>query len=131
MKPLDKNPANYAPLTPVVFLFRSADVYPDKLSVIYNDLRYTWAHNGGALPAAGLRPAKARRRQERHRGGDAAECPGHVRCPFRRPMVGAVLNTINVRLDAETIGFMLDHGEAKVLLIDRQYSGGSEESARN
>ncbi len=119
---LDSNRANYAPLTPVVFLFRSADVYPDKLSVIYNDLRYTWAQTAERC----RRLASALQKRGVGKNDTVAvmlpNVPAMFDVHFGVPMAGAVLNTLNTRLDPEAIAFMLDHGEAKVLLIDREYS---------
>src|SRR6267378_4993457 len=123
---LDKNPANYAPLTPLGFMERTAHVYPGHLAVIHGARRTTWAETYARCRR--LASALARR------GigvGDTvaamlANTPEMFECHFGVPMAGAVLNTLNTRLDAEAIAFMLEHGEAKVLIADREFSGTVE-----
>jgi fatty-acyl-CoA synthase len=119
---LNKNAANYAPLTPISFLLRSADVFPHKTSVIYNDLRYTWAQTAERC----RRLASALRKRGIGKGDTVAvmlpNVPAMVEAHFGIPMSGAVLNTLNTRLDAEAIAFQFDHGEAKILFTDREYS---------
>ncbi len=119
---LDRTRANYAPLTPIGFLFRAADVYPNKLSIIYNDLRHTWAQTAERC----RRLASALQKRGVGKNDTVAvmlpNVPPMFDVHFGVPMSGAVLNTLNTRLDAEAIAFMLDHGAAKVLLIDREYS---------
>src|SRR6266566_3083435 len=125
-KDLDKNQANYAPLTPLPFIERSAYVYPERLAVIHGKQRYTWSETYERCRR--LASALARR------GigiGDTvaamlANTPEMVECHFGVPMAGAVLNTLNTRLDAEAIAFMLEHGGAKVLIADREFSGTVE-----
>src|SRR2546428_9655114 len=120
---LDKNPANYAPLTPLGFIERAAHVYPGHLAVIHGARRTTWAETYARCRR--LASALARR------GigvGDTvaamlANTPEMLECHFGVPMAGAVLNTLNTRLDAEAIAFMLEHGGAKVLIADREFSG--------
>jgi fatty-acyl-CoA synthase len=119
---LDKNPANFAPLTPLQFLDWSASACPRRTALLYMDRRFTWAETharcrqlASALAQCGI-----------GRGDTVAamlwNTPEMFECQFGVPMSGAVLNTINVRLDAPTIAFMLDHGEAKVLITDREFS---------
>jgi fatty-acyl-CoA synthase len=119
---LDANAANYAALTPLVFLDWSADVYPDRLAVVHGDRRFTWAQTrercrrlASALTARGV-----------GRGDTvsvvAANTPEMVEVHFGVPMTGAVLNTINTRLDATMIAFILDHAQARVLITDREFS---------
>ncbi len=119
---LDRNRANYAPLTPIGFLLRAADVYPNKLSIVYNDLRYTWAQTA----ERGRRLASALQKRGIGKNDTVAvmlpNVPPMFDVHFGVPMAGAVLNALNTRLDAEAIAFMLDHAEAKVLFIDREYS---------
>ncbi len=119
---LDRNRANYGQLTPIGFLFRAAEVYPHKLSVVYNDLRYTWAQTAERC----RRLASALQKRGVGKNDTVAvmlpNVPPMFDVHFGVPMAGAVLNTLNTRLDAEAIAFMLDHGEAKVLLVDREYS---------
>ena len=120
---LDQNRANHAPLTPLSLISRAADVFPQKLAVIYGDLRLTW----GEVEARCRRLASALARRGVQPGDTVAvmlpNIPAMVEAHFGVPMLGAVLNTLNTRLDAEAIAFTLDHGEAKVLLTDREFSG--------
>jgi fatty-acyl-CoA synthase len=119
---LDKNPANYAPLTPLSFIERAAYVYPRRTAVIHGPRRFTWQETYARCRRLGSALAK--------RGlgvGDTvaamlANTPEMYEAHFGVPMCGAVLNTLNTRLDAEAIAFMLDHGEAKVVLTDREFS---------
>jgi fatty-acyl-CoA synthase len=119
---LDQNAANYAPLTPLSFIERAAYVYPKHTSVIHGAKRFTWQETYARCRRLGSALAK--------RGigvGDTvaailANTPEIYEAHFGVPMCGAVLNTLNTRLDAEAIAFMLDHGEAKVLLTDREFS---------
>jgi fatty-acyl-CoA synthase len=119
---LDRNPANYQPLTPLTFLERAADVHPDHVAIIHGRMRQTYAalrersHRlGSALAARGI-----------GRGDTVAvmlaNTPAMIECHYGVPMCGAVLNTLNTRLDAATLAFILDHGEAKVLITDREFS---------
>jgi len=119
---LDQCAANYMPLTPLSFLERSAYVYPDRVAVVHGKRRLTWKEVetrarrlAGALKARGIG------------AGDTVavvlnNTPEMYEAHFGVPGTGAVLNTINTRLDAEAIAFILNHGEAKVLLTDREYS---------
>ncbi len=125
---LDKNPANFVPLTPLSYIERAAKVYPDQCAVIYGARRQTWGETykrsrqlAGALMARGIGP------------GDTVavmlpNVPAMLEAHFAIPMTGAVLNTLNTRLDAEAIAFMFQHGEAKVLLTDREFSGVVEKA---
>ncbi|MBK7766435.1 MAG: acyl-CoA synthetase [Sulfuritalea sp.] len=119
---LDKNPANYVPLTPLTFLERSAYIYPDRLATIHGRRRFTWreAYERSRRLASALAGHGVG-------AGDTVAAmlnntPEMFECHFGVPMCGAVLNTMNTRLDAETISFMLNHGEAKALITDREYS---------
>ncbi len=119
---LDKTPANYEPLTPLAFLQRTAWVFPNHTAVIHGSLRRTWrevhdrAHRlAGALSRRGLGL------------GDTvavmlSNTPEMLECHFGVPMTGAVLNTLNTRLDAAIIAFTLNHGEAKMLICDREFA---------
>ncbi len=120
---LDKNAANFAALTPVSFLARTAEVHPDRTAVIHGEWRLTWREVYARSRA--LASALARRGIGH---GDtvavmASNTPHMVEAHFGVPMLGAVLNTLNTRLDAEALAFMLEHGGAKVLLTDREFSG--------
>ena len=119
---LDKNAANYVPLTPIAFLLRSASIHPDRLAVAYGERRYSWRATlercrrlASALAARGVR-----------RGDTVAlmapNLPEAFEAHFGVPMAGAVVNALNIRLDPETIGFILRHGEAKVLITDIEFS---------
>ncbi len=119
---LDRTPANYAPLSPVSFLRRAATVHPDRPAVVHGDRTYSYRefHDRACRLAAAL----ARRGV---RPGDtvailAANVPAMLEAHYGVPMLGAVLNPLNTRLDAATIAFILRHGEARVLLTDREYS---------
>ena len=120
---LDRNPANYAPLTPLTFIEWSASVYPDRTAVIHGERRFTWRETY----ARSVRLASALARRGIGVGDTVAvmlaNTPEMYECHFGVPMAGAVLNTLNTRLDADAIAFMLDHGEAKVLVTDREFSG--------
>ena len=119
---LDRNAANYAPLTPLTFIERAAYVYPGRPSVVHGARRYTWSETY----ARSRRLASALARRGLGTGDTvavmAANTPEMVECHFGVPMLGAVLNTLNTRLDAEAIAFMLEHGGAKVLIADREFS---------
>ena len=125
---LDKNAANYTPLSPLSFLERSAQVYPNRVSVIHGDIRRTWAQTYERC----RRQASAHVNQGLGAGDTVAtklpNIPAMYEAHFGVPMAGAVLNTLNTRLDPEAIAFMLRHGEAKVLLTDREYSATIEKA---
>ena len=125
---LDRNDANYAPLTPVSFLAKAAYVYPERTAVIHGALRRSWRE----VYARCRRLASALEARGVKRGDTVAamlpNVPAMVEMHFGPAMIGAVVNTLNTRLDAETIAFMLDHGEAKVLFTDREFSGTIEKA---
>jgi fatty-acyl-CoA synthase len=118
---LDKNLANFAPLTPLQFIERSASVYPDHVALIHGPRRQSWAETyrrcrrlASALEKVGIGV------------GDtvaimAPNIPEMYEAHFAVPMTGSVLNSLNTRLDAAMIAFILDHSETKVLLVDREY----------
>ena len=117
---LEKNDANFIPLTPLSFLERAKDIYPDYEALIYEDRSYTWEQIykrcikfASALEKIGIKE------------GDtvsvmAFNTPEIFETHYSVPMTGAVLNTINTRLDAKTVAYIIDHSEAKVLIVDRQ-----------
>ena len=120
---LDRNAANFQPLTPLGFLERSAAIFPDRLAVVHGVLR----RNYRDLYARARRLASA---LQAHGVGKndtvtvmLANTPAMLECHFGAPMAGAVLNTLNTRLDAAIIAFTLDHAETKVLITDREFSG--------
>jgi 3-(methylthio)propionyl---CoA ligase len=119
---LDKNPANFTTLSPLTFIERSASVYPKHLAVVYGDIRRTWAETYSRC----RRLASALSKRGIQEGDTVAvmlpNIPAMVEAHFAVPMTGAVLNALNIRLDADAIAFMLKHGEARVVLTDREFS---------
>ncbi len=119
---LDKNAANFVPLSPLSFLARSAAVFPHRVAVVYGERRQTWQQTYDRCRQL----ASALTRHGVGRGDTVAamlpNVPAMYEAHFGVPMTGAVLNTLNTRLDAESIAFMLQHGQAKVLLIDREFA---------
>src|SRR6266446_6370268 len=118
---LDKTAANYAPLTPLQFIERSASVYPDHIALVHGERRQSWAETyarcrqlASALERVGIGV------------GDtvtimAPNIPEMYEAHFGVPMTGGVLNSLNTRLDAAMVAFILDHSETKVLLVDREF----------
>ncbi len=119
---LDPNPANYVPLSPLGFIARAAAIYPDRLAVVHGIRRYTWKESYARC----RRLASALRRRGIGKGDTvavmAANTPEAFEAHFGVAMAGAVLNALNIRLDAATIAFILDHGEAKALITDREFA---------
>nr|WP_315236253.1 acyl-CoA synthetase [uncultured Limnohabitans sp.] len=120
---LPPNPANHAPMSPLAFIERTAEVYPQRLAIVHGDVRQDWATTyrrcrqlASALVQAGI-----------GKNDTVAvmlpNTPPMVEAHFGVPMAGAVLNALNTRLDPETIAFMLDHGEAKAVIVDPEFSG--------
>ncbi len=119
---LKPNPANFAPLTPISFLSRTAAIHPDRLAVVHGTQRYSYSQLqervrrlASALARRGVRP------------GDTISAmlpnvPAMIEAHFAVPMLGAVLNAINTRLDAPTVAYILGHGEARALITDREYA---------
>ena len=127
---LDANAANFTQLSPLSFIARTAAIYPDLAAVSYGDLRRNWAQTyartrrlASALAGRGI-------------GMDdtvsiiAANIPEMFEAHFGVPMCGAVLNTINTRLDAEAVAFILNHAEAAVLLVDPEFAEMAERAIR-
>ncbi len=119
---LDRNEANYTVLTPVSFLAKAAYVYPDRMAVIHGAVRRNWRQ----VYERSRKLASALAKRGVKRGDTVAamlpNVPAMVELHFGPAMFGAVLNTLNTRLDAEAIAFMLDHGEAKVLFTDPEFA---------
>jgi fatty-acyl-CoA synthase len=127
---LDKNPANYVPLTPLSFLERSAAVYPNHVSAVYEGRSFTWSQTydrcrrfASYLAGKGIGV------------GDTVAAmlpnlPAMNELHFGVPMAGAVLNALNIRLDAPSIAFQLDHGGAKIILVDPEFAGVIAEALR-
>jgi len=120
---LPRNEANFAPISPLSFIERTAEVYPDRLAIVHGALRQTW----GQTYARTRRLASALQRAGVGKNDTVAvmlpNTPPMVEAHFAVPMAGAVLNALNTRLDAETIAFMLNHGEAKVVIVDPEFAG--------
>jgi fatty-acyl-CoA synthase len=125
---LDRNPANFAPLTPLTFLERAAQVHPDVLSVIHGDIRFTWSQTYSRC----CRLASALAKSGIGRGDTVAallpNVPAIFEAHFGVPMAGAVLNAINVRLDPATVAYILEHGEAKLLIVDTEFGQLAKEA---
>ena len=119
---LDRNSANYAPLTPLSFIERTAEVYPERLAIVHGALRQTWVQTYARC----RRLASSLRRAGIGKNDTVAvmlpNTPAMVEAHFGIPMAGAVLNTMNTRLDAETVAFILDHGEAKAVIVDPEFA---------
>ncbi|MET3618532.1 acyl-CoA synthetase [Burkholderia ambifaria] len=127
---LGRRDANYVPLTPIDFLVRAAEVYGERLAIVHGDVRRTWGetHTRAKQLASALAQAGVAR-------GDTVAAllpniPAMVEAHFGVPMAGAVLNTINTRLDISSVLFMLRHGEAKVLIVDTEYADLAHRAAR-
>ncbi|MBC7905207.1 MAG: acyl-CoA synthetase [Rhodospirillaceae bacterium] len=119
---LHKNAANFVALTPLTFLERAASVYPERIAVIHGSVRRSWAETfarcrrlASALAARGIGRSDTV-------AVLAANTPELFEAHFGVPVTGAVLNAINTRLDAEAITFILAHAEAKLLIVDREFS---------
>ena len=120
-KNLDKNEANFVPLSPLSFLERTKDIYPNYEAIIYESRKYTWkdvykrcVKFASALDKLGIKT------------GDtvsimAFNTPEIFEAHYSIPMVGAVINAINTRLDSKTVSYILNHSDAKVLIVDRQF----------
>ncbi len=119
---LDRCAANHVPLTPVDFIVRAAEVYGDRLAIVHNHIRRNWRDTY----ARTRRLASALHQAGIGRGDTVAvllpNIPQMVEAHFGIPMLGAVLNTLNTRLDVSSMLFMLRHGEAKALIVDTEYA---------
>ncbi len=127
---LDKTPANYVPLTPLSFLARSAAVYPDHISTVYEGRVFTWAQTYVRC----RRFASFLASQNIGYGDTVAamlpNIPAMNEVHFAVPMAGAVLNALNIRLDAPSIAFQLDHGGARIILVDPEFAGVTSEALK-
>lgn len=119
---LQRRPANFRPMTPIQFLRRAADIFPDRTAVIHGEVKYTWREHERRcrMLASALKRAGAGK-------GDVVailcpNTPSMLEAHFGVPMAGAILNTLNTRLDAAAIAFILEHSETKVFIVDRQWS---------
>lgn len=119
---LDKNQANYTPLSPITFIQRAASVYPDNIAIIYGEHQQTWAETyqrcrqlGSALKNHGIG-------KEDTVAVMLPNIPSMVEINFGIPMAGAVINALNTRLDADAVAYMLRHSGAKLVIVDREYA---------
>lgn len=119
---------NHIPLTPLSFIKRTAAIYPNYPSVVHGSLRYTWAETYARC----RRLASALSGRGISKGDTVAvmlpNIPAMIEAHFGVPMLGAVLNSLNVRLDADTVAYMLEHSETKVLIADREYGAVVKEA---
>jgi len=120
-KNLDKNNANFVPLTPLSFLERAKDIYPNYEALVYENRKYTWSE----IYKRCIKFASALEKIGITKGDTvsvmACNTPEIFEAHYSVPMTGGVLNTINVRLDSKTVGYILEHSDAKVLIVDRQF----------
>ena len=119
---LGKNAANFTPLTPLSFIERTARVFPDHTAVVHGETQRSWTETYHRC----IKLASALNRRGINKGDTVAvmlpNVPASLEAHFGVPMCGAVLNALNIRLDAKTIAFILDHGEAEVLLTDKEFA---------
>jgi fatty-acyl-CoA synthase len=119
---LPRTLANHAPITPLDFIQRTAEVYPDRLAIVHGDLRQSW----GQTYARCRQLASALKKNGIVKNDTVAvmlpNTPPMVEAHFGVPMAGAVLNALNTRLDPEAVAFMLDHGEAKAIIVDPEFT---------
>ena len=127
---LDRTAANHQPLTPLGFIARAALIFPDRTAVVHGPRRYSWRQTyarcrrlASALVRAGIKRGETVAVM-------AANTPEMYEAHFGVPMAGAVLNTLNTRLDAGALAYSLNHGEAKALLTDREFAGPIGEALR-
>jgi len=119
---LDRNPANYQPLTPLGFLERAAAVFPDHTAIIHGPLRRSYAEFYARARRLGSALAKRGIKRGDTVSAFLANTPAMLECHYGVPMCKAVLNTLNTRLDAPIIAFSLDHADTKVVITDREFS---------
>ncbi|WP_342720544.1 acyl-CoA synthetase [Acidovorax sp. FHTAMBA] len=120
---LPRNEANFAALSPLSFIERTAEVYPDRLAIVHGELRQTWAQTYARCRQLASALTKAGIGKNDTVAVMLPNTPPMVEAHFGVPMAGAVLNTLNTRLDPEAIAFMLDHGEAKAVIVDPEFTG--------
>ena len=120
---LDKTPANYVPLTPLSFIARSAAAFPNHLSTVYEGRRFTWAETFSRCRRLASYLANKGIGERDTVAAMLPNVPAMNELHFAVPMTGAVLNTLNIRLDAPSIAFQLDHGASKIILVDPEFSG--------
>ena len=125
---LDKNDANFSAMTPLGFIQRTAAIYPTRTAVVYGDIRRSWAETWTRVRKA----ANALNRRGIGQGDTVSVIAGNIpemfEAHFAVPMTGGVLNTINTRLDASAIAFILNHAEAKMVMVDPEFAGVVEQA---
>ena len=119
---LDKNSANFVPLSPLSFITRVKDIYPNYDSLVYGKRSYTWLETYNRCTKFASALAKKGITKGSTVSIIAANTPELFEAHYSIPMTGGVINTINTRLDAETIAYILDHSDAKLLITDTQFS---------
>ncbi|CAB3764940.1 acyl-CoA synthetase [Paraburkholderia humisilvae] len=126
---LSRRDANYVPLTPIDFIARAAEIYGERAAMVYGDVRRNWRETYERV----CRLASALEQEGIGRGDTVAvllpNIPAMIEAHFGVPMAGAVLNTINTRLDIASILFMLRHGEAKLLIVDTEFAELAQRAA--
>ncbi len=125
---LPKTQANHVALSPLTFIERSASIYPDYPAVIHGDIRRSWRETwarcrrlASALEKRGIKPGETV-------AAMLPNVPAMFEAHFGVPLAGCVLNTLNIRLDAEAIAYMLEHGEAQAVLVDPEFAGVIEDA---
>ncbi|MCD2173822.1 acyl-CoA synthetase [Rhizobium sp. C4] len=125
---LDKNDANYSAMTPLGFIQRTAAIYPNRTAVVYGDIRRSWSETWTRV----RKVASALKRRGIGLGDTVSVIAGNIpemfEAHFAVPMTGGVLNTINTRLDASAIAFILNHAEAKMVMVDPEFAGIAEQA---
>src|SRR5690554_2448128 len=128
---LPKTQANFVPLSPLTFIERSAAIYPDYPAVVYGETRRTWSETwsrcrrlASALEQRGIKPGETV-------AAMLPNVPAMFEAHFGVPLAGCVLNTLNIRLDADVIAYMLEHGEARAILVDPEFSEVIEEDRKS
>src|ERR1700759_3745542 len=119
---LDRTPANYVPLSPVSFLTRAASAFAEKIAVIDGERRTTYRQLLDRCTRLASALSKLGVGRLDTVAVIASNIPEMIEAHFAVPMLGAVLNPLNTRLDAATIAFSLNHGHAKVLIVDREFA---------
>jgi len=119
---LPQTPANHAPISPLSFIERTAEVYPTRLAIVHGDLRQDWATTYRRCRQLASALAQADIGKNDTVAVMLPNTPPMVEAHFGIPMAGAVLNALNTRLDPETVAFMLDHGEAKAVIVDPEFA---------
>ena len=128
---LDQNPANHQPLTPLTFLERAASVFPDQVAIIHGDLRQNYLN----LYTRSVKLSSALNKAGIKRGDTVSallpNTPAMLECHYGVPMSGAILHSINTRLDAAVISFQLNHAESKIMIVDSEYIALTKEALKH